>query len=166
MHIRRLGAVLLTAVSVAAFVTPPAAQAAGQVWSGRYSLVRYAAEKTGTSLAAQQWEPTFSDVYLFSTDCSTGRCVATVVGGPKPQNPTLPQPPRYTWDGEKWVHVYDWQWDCYQGPGVEKVWAPARSVAWYAPHADGVLRGNWRTDIQGGPCNGSVEMAVDASPVF
>lgn len=157
---------LLVAVAVAGGVAPPAAQAAGQVWSGKYSLVRYAAEKTGTSLAARQWEQTFSDVYLFATDCSSGRCVATVVAGPKPQNPTLPQPPRYTWDGQKWVHVYDWQWDCYQGDGVAKVWAPARSVAYYAPQPDGTLTGMWRTDIRGGPCDGFVEMAVDAVPVY
>lgn len=158
---------LLTAVVVLGLCLPtvPVAHATGQVWSGRFSLVRYAAEKTGTSLATRQSEPDFSDVYLFTTDCSGATCVATVVDGPKPKNPTLPQPPRYTWDGARWVHPYDWQWDCYMGDGIPKVWAPAHSIAYYVPQSDGSLRGSWRTDITGGPCNGSVVMDVAAFPV-
>jgi hypothetical protein len=166
MPFRRIGACVVAAVAVAAGLVIPPADAAGQTWSGRYSLVRNASGKTGTSLAASQWEPDFSDEYVFATDCRTGTCIATVVDGPQPKNPTLPQPPRYTWDGEKWVHIYNWQWDCYQGDGVPKVWAPARSIAFYAPMSDGSLRGSWRTDIQGGPCNGFVEMAVAAFPVY
>lgn len=80
------------------------AGAADANWSGDYSLKRFAATKTGTSLAASQWEPDFSDTYTFETDCSSGVCIATVVGGPAPANPTLPQPARYTWDGTSWVH--------------------------------------------------------------
>lgn len=76
----------------------PVAVAASQVWNGKYSLLRYAGEKTGTSLAARQPEPDFSDVYTFVTDCSR-ECVSTVVDGPRPANPTLPLPPRYTWNG-------------------------------------------------------------------
>jgi hypothetical protein len=146
------------------FVTPMAG-AADQIWNGKYSLLRYAGEKTGTSMAAGQHEPDFSDVYTFVTDCSGGQCVATVVDGPKPANPTLPLPPRYTWNGSTWVHIYEWQWDCYMGEGVPKVWAPARSVANYTPQPDGTLRGSWRTDIYGGPCGGTVIMDVAAFPV-
>lgn len=142
----------------------PMAVAAGQVWNGKYSLVRYAGEKTGTSLAARQPEPDFSDVYTFVTDCSR-ECVSTVIDGPQPANPTLPLPPRYTWTGSTWVHVYEWQWDCYMGEGVPKVWKPAKSVAYYTPQPDGTLRGSWRTDIDGGPCDGSVIMDVAAFPV-
>lgn len=57
------------------------AGAADANWSGDYSLKRFAATKTGTSLAASQWEPDFSDTYTFETDCSSGVCIATVVGG-------------------------------------------------------------------------------------
>ncbi len=106
-----------------------------------------------------------SDDYLFVTECSATACVATVVNGPKPANPTLPLPPRYSWDGSRWVHVYDWQWDCYMGEGVPKVYTPAHSVAYYTPQADGKsLRGVWRTDIDGGPCDGDVVMDVAGVP--
>lgn len=155
----------LALVVSAATWCAPAAEAAGQLWSGRWSLMRYAAEKTGTSLAARQPEPDFSDEYVFVTDCSRGKCIATVVSGPKPDNPTLPQPPQYTWDGTRWVHIYDWQWDCYMGEGIPKVWAPARSWAFYTPQANGTLRGTWTTQITGGPCGGTVEMSVAAFPV-
>jgi hypothetical protein len=117
------------------------ARAALPAWNGKYSLVRYPALKTGTSLAARQPEPTFSDDYDFVTKYSVTACVATVIDGPKPANPTLPQPPEYTWDGGKWVHIYDWQWDCYMGEGVPKQWNPARSWAFYTPQPDGSLRG-------------------------
>lgn len=53
------------------------------------------------------------------------------------------------------VHTYDWEWDCYQGEGVPKVWAPAHSVAYYTPQPDGTLTGSRRTDIDSGPCEGS-----------
>lgn len=134
-------------------------------WEGVYSLKRFAASKTGTSLAARQREPDFSDDYTFDTECVRTRCLATVVGGPKPANPTLPQPPRYTWQNGSWVHRYSWQWDCWQGVGVPKVWRPARSVATYKPQSDGSLKGVWRTTIYGGPCRGTVVMNVAAYPV-
>ena len=160
----RWGTALLAAGVVGANAcTTPVAGAAGQVWNGKYSLLRYAGEKTGTSLAARQPEPDFSDEYTFVTECS-GECVATVVDGPRPANPTLPLPPRYTWNGSTWVHIYEWQWDCYMGEGVPKAWNPARSVAYYTPQPDGTLRGSWRTDIYGGPCDGSVGMDVAAFP--
>ena len=164
MPLRRIAYVLLC-FTLSSMAVAPAADAVAPGWNGTWSLVRYAAAKTGTSLAARQPEPTFSDVYLFVTRCASTTCVATVVNGPKPKNPTLPQPPQYTWDGSRWVHVYDWQWDCYMGEGVAKVWAPARSWAFYTPQADGTLRGDWTTRITGGPCDGTVEMAVAAFPV-
>lgn len=146
-------------------VCAPSAAADVAIWNGTYSLVRYAAQKSGTSLAARQPEPTFSDDYTFVTTCTATTCVSTVTDGPRPHNPTLPLPPRYTWNGATWVHVYDWQWDCYQGDGVPKVWAQARSWANYTPQRDGTLRGNWKTEIYGGPCQGTVVMDVAAFPV-
>ena len=86
-------------------------------WNGKYSLVRYAVDKSGTSVAASQAEPTFSADYVFVTSCSTGKCVATATDGPTPKNPTLPQPSHYTWDGTRWVEHFDFQWDCYMGEG-------------------------------------------------
>ncbi|WP_137724157.1 hypothetical protein [Prescottella subtropica] len=160
---KALPAVALLALGLIAASAAPAG-AADPSWSGEYSLKRFAATKSGTSLAARQGEPDFADTYTFTTDCAAGTCVATVVDGPTPANPTLPLPPQYTWDGTSWVHVYDWQWDCWQGEGVPKVWTPAHSVAVYTPRPDGTLTGTWRTDITGGPCDGSVIMDVAAYP--
>ena len=160
---KALSAVALVAVWSVAGSRP--AGAAQPSWSGDYSVERFAATKTGTSLAASQWEPDFADVYTFETTCTDGTCVATVVGGPAPANPTLPQPARYTWDGASWVHHYDWEWDCWMGEGIPKVWAPAHSEAYYTPQPDGTLVGSWRTDIASGPCAGSVIMDVAAYPV-
>lgn len=138
----------------------------GQIWTGRFSVVSYASQKAGTSPAAQQPEADFTGQYVFKTDCASGVCIATVVSGPRSSNPTVPQPLRYTWDGARWTQSYDWQWDCFMGDGVPKVWAPARSFVYYVPQRDGSLEGSWRTDILGGPCSGNVTMAVAAFPVW
>src|SRR6185312_9683119 len=154
---------VLAAVTASVAGTPAVyAHAVSPSWNGKYSLVRYAVSKSGTSVAATQAEPTFSADYVFTTVCASGECVATATDGPTPKNPTLPQPSHYTWDGAKWVERFDFQWDCYMGEGAAKVWAPARSWAFYAPQRDGSLRGVWRTDISSGPCRGTVEMPVAA----
>ncbi|QLL06177.1 hypothetical protein [Mycobacterium vicinigordonae] len=152
---------LFAALGIAVCGTP-AASAATPAWNGKYSLVRYAADKTGTSMAAAQAEATFSADYVFSTVCSAGSCVATANNGPKPANPTIAVPSHYAWDGNRWVERFDFQWDCYMGEGVSKVWAPAKSWAFYTPQPDGSMRGTWHTDIASGPCQGSVEMPVAA----
>jgi hypothetical protein len=120
---------VLGGIALAVFGTPALpVHAAAPSWNGKYSLVRYAVDKTGSSVAAGQAE----------------------------------QPSHYTWDGTRWVEHFDFQWDCYMGEGVPKVWSPARSWAFYAPQSDGSLRGTWHTDISSGPCRGSVEMPVAA----
>ena len=55
-------------VAAAGGVTAGPAQAA-PLWSGRYTVVTYASEKIGTSVAARQPEPDFSAQYTFSTAC-------------------------------------------------------------------------------------------------
>lgn len=157
----RRGFALLAAMAVLAVPAHPAS-AATPSWNGKYSLVRYAAQKTGTSVAATQSEATFSADYVFSTVCSASSCVATANNGPTPKNPTIVVPSHYTWDGTRWVERFDFQWDCYLGEGVAKAWAPAKSWAFYTPQPDGSLRGTWHTDIYGGPCQGTVEMPVAA----
>ncbi|MDI9896424.1 hypothetical protein QM797_16985 [Rhodococcus sp. IEGM 1381] len=161
-----LAVVLAAAWSTTAIVPAAAAPSTTDAsWTGLYTLERFAATKSGSSLAARQSEPDFSDDYTFVSTCMGGPCVATVIGGPPPKNPTLPQPPQYTWDGTSWVHVYDWMWDCYQGPNVPRPLAPAHSVATYTPQPDGTFSGVWRTVIDSGPCVGDVVMNVAAYPV-
>ena len=164
---RRKWAALLGAVLIAVFAAPPvSARAENPSWNGRYTLVGFADQKTGNSRAAKQREAPFSGELTFVTRCSGGSCVATVVDGPRPTNPTVPLPERYTWDGTRWASIYDWQWDCFVGDGFPKVWSPARSWTYYVPQPDGSLRGTWLTEIYGGPCEGSVSMPVAAFPLW
>jgi len=139
------------------------AQAAPQAWTGQYSMVTYASQKGGTSAAARQSEADFGAVFVVSTSCSGGACVATA-HGPASSNPTVPNPLRYNWDGQQWKATYDWAWQC-AADGAESQWSPARSFTYYAPHSDGSLRGMWHTDIASGACRGSVVMPVAAHPV-
>ncbi|BBX15339.1 hypothetical protein CRI77_15590 [Mycolicibacterium duvalii] len=139
------------------------AQAAPQGWNGRYTVVTYASEKIGTSIASRQPEPDFSAQYTFSTSCAS-ICTATASDGPAPTNPTIPQPTRYTWDGKQWVFNYNWQWECFRGDDVPPEFAAARSLVFYAPAPDGSLFGTWRTEILDGVCKGTVIMPVAAYP--
>ena len=145
-------------------LSPASAHGQTQAWNGRYQMVTYASQKAGTSPANRQRENDFGAVFTLSTDCSSGKCVATVIDGPAPSNPTIPQPTRYTWTGTEWQTTYDWVWDCFLGDGYQKQWSPATSWAFYQPQPDGTLRGTWHTDIAEGPCRGSVVMPVAAAP--
>lgn len=148
-----------------AFVLPAPAHAAGGQWNGRYTVVTYGSQKAGTSVAARQPESDFSAVYTFSTVCSGTRCVATVIDGPAPTNPTLPRIQRYTWEGNQWMYVYDWQWECFRGDGMPTTFNAARSWVVYVPQPAGSLRGTWHTDIADGACRGNVIFPVGAYPV-
>ena len=149
---------------VAALGVAPAAGATPQPWNGRYQMVTYASQKAGTSPAARQRESDFGATFTLATACSGTRCVATVVDGPPPGNPTVPNPARYAWNGSEWTTSYDWLWDCFLGEGNQKQWARATSWSFYAPQPDGSLRGTWHTDIAEGACRGSVVMPVAAFP--
>ena len=158
---------MIVAISVtgAGVLAASTAGAAGQQWSGLYSMVSYASQKVGTSAGADQPEPDFSAEFFFVTDCSSGTCIATAAHGPDPTNPSVPRPQQYTWNGTQWMSLYDWDWDCFRGEGVAKEWNPARSWAVYTPQPDGSLRGTWHTDISRGVCRGSVMWPVAAYPV-
>lgn len=163
MLVRRL-CTALAAVLVAGLAPVPSAAAVGQGWNGRYTVVTYATQKNGTSVAARQPEGDLSAVYTFATACAATTCVATVLDGPAPSNPTIPQPQRYKWNGEKWTFAYNWQWECYLGDGAPRVFSPAQSWVSYTPQPDGTLQGSWYTDILSGPCRGNVLMPAAAFP--
>jgi hypothetical protein len=156
-------AAMVSATMVWATTTAVPAQAAGQLWNGRYTVVTYASDKVGTSIAARQSEPDFSAVFTFLSDCSSGRCIA-VANGPAPSNPTIPTPQRYLWDGSRWSLTYDWQWECNRGDGGPRVYSPARSWVFYEPQSDGTLQGTWHTDIYSDACRGNVIMPIAAIP--
>jgi hypothetical protein len=161
----RRGVLLLISAGLAATVlTPATAAAAPQPWNGRYQLITYASQKAGTSPASRQAEGDFGAVFTLVSQCVGIRCVATVTDGPRPGNPTIPQPTRYAWNGSEWISSYEWLWDCLGGGGNQKQWARATSWTYYQPQPDGSLRGTWHTDIAEGACRGTVVMPVAAFP--
>ncbi len=155
---------LAAALLAATLLSPATAAAAPQPWNGRYQMITYASQKAGTSPASRQQESDFGAVFTLATQCSGNRCVATVIDGPRPGNPTIPQPTRYAWSGSEWTSSYDWLWDCFLGEGNQKQWARATSWAFFQPQPDGSLKGTWHTDIAEGACRGSVVMPVAAFP--
>ena len=160
---RRRNMPLLGAVLLAGAITlSPTAQAAPKPWNGRYQILTYASQTAGTSPASRQAENDVSAVFTVRTSCTVTTCVASV-DGPRPGNPTVPWPARFTWNGSEWTTNYDWLWDCLLGGG-QKQWAHATSWTLYEPQPDGSLKGNWHTDIADGACRGSVVMPVAAVP--
>lgn len=141
---------------------PPAAHAAPKPWNGTYQMVTYASQKAGTSAASRQRENDFGAKFTLATQCSVRECVATVVDGPRPGNPTVPWPTRFAWNGSEWATSYGWMWDCLVAADGQKTWARAASWTYYQPQPDGSLKGTWHTDIAEGPCRGSVVMPVAA----
>jgi len=155
---------MVATLCAASLLVSSTAQGQPPTWNGRYQMVTYASQKAGTSPATRQKENDFGAVFTLSTACSAATCVATVLDGPAPSNPTIPQPTRYTWNGSQWYTSYEWVWDCFLGDASQKLWSPATSWAFYAPQPDGSLRGSWQTDISAGPCRGTVVMPVAAVP--
>ena len=152
------------AILTSLLVSPPAqATPTPTPWKGRYQMLTYASQKAGTSPASRQAENDFSAVFTLSTSCTVKTCVASIVDGPRPDNQTVPWPPRVTWNGAEWTTSYDWLWDCLAGSG-QKQWAHATSWTFYKPESDGSLKGSWHTDIAEGACRGNVVMPVAAVP--
>ena len=155
-----LGAGLLAfAVSLSA---PAGADAAS--WNGEYAITFIVGPKAGTSVAAGQPESQYTDTYTLSSSCASGKCTATIVGGPAPRNPTVPQPVQFTWDGSSWTQSSEFQWDCMM-PDTTIEWDPARADVRYTPQADGTLAGMMHTEILSGTCQGTLEMNMTAERV-
>jgi hypothetical protein len=166
MSARRASAGLSGLVALAALCFhggAATAHAAGQAWTGNYSMVTYASQKAGTSAAARLPESDFGAVFTLATSCSGRVCTATA-NGPASSNPTVPNPLTYRWDGQQWKSVYDWVWQCSVGGSGQLQWSPAQSFTFYTPQSDGSLRGIWHTDIATGACRGSVTIPVAAVP--
>ena len=103
----------LCAASLAiALSLPPTASADPPSWNGEYAITFIVGPKSGTSMAAGDPEVQYTDTYGFRSSCTSGKCIATIISGPPPRNPTVPQPVQFTWDGSSWTQVSDFQWDC------------------------------------------------------
>ena len=139
----------------------PAASADTASWNGEYAITFIVGPKSGTSMAVGDPEGQYTYTYGFSSSCTGGKCVATIVSGPAPRNPTVPQPVQFTWDGSSWTQVSDFQWDCMM-PDTSIEWDPARAEVRYTPQPDGSLSGHMHTDIASGACQGTVDMDMTA----
>jgi hypothetical protein len=140
---------------------PRSAFADSLSWNGAYAVTFVVGPKAGTSVAAGQPEGQYTDIYTFQSKCADGKCTATIIGGPAPKNPTVPQPIQFTWDGSSWTQVSDFQWDCMM-PDTTIEWNPARADVRYTPQPDGTLSGAMHTEILSGACQGSVELNMTA----
>jgi hypothetical protein len=161
-RISGLVAVAAVSLGISVCLAPPAL--ADPSWNGQYEVTFFTAQKSGTSMAANQPESMHVDVYTFSSSCSSGKCVATITDGPAPRNPTVPQPVQFTWDGSAWVSNTTWRWACLLDDGTIE-WSPAGSTARYTPKPDGSLMGEWHTDIASGACQGTLDMPMEAVPI-
>jgi hypothetical protein len=144
-----------------AALLPPAASGDNPSWNGEYAITFMVGPKSGTSMAVGDPESQHTEKYGFRSSCASGKCIATIVSGPPPSNPTVPQPVQFTWDGSSWTQVTDFQWDCMM-PDTSIQWAPAKSTVRYTPQANGTLAGVMHTDISSGPCQGWIEMDMTA----
>ena len=130
-------------------------------WNGEYAITFIVGPKSGTSIAAGQPEGQYTDTYAFRSNCTSGKCTATIISGPPPKNPTVPQTAQFTWDGSSWTQGSDFQWDCMMPDGTIQ-WNPARADVRYTPQPDGTLSGTMHTEILSGACQGTVEMNMTA----
>jgi hypothetical protein len=152
----------LCAVPLAVAVAlPPTASADSPSWNGLYAITFMVGPKSGTSMAAGDPEEQHTEIYGFRSDCTGGKCTATIVSGPPPTNPTVPQPVVFTWDGSSWRQVSDFQWDCMM-PDTTIQWNPAHADVRYTPQPDGSLSGVMHTEIANGACKGTIDMNMTA----
>jgi hypothetical protein len=152
----------LCAASLAiAFSLPPTGFADSVSWNGEYAITFIVGPKEGNSIAAGQSEVQYTDTYGFRSSCTRGACTATIISGPPPRNPTVPQPVQFTWDGSSWTQVSDFQWDCMM-PDATIQWSPARADVRYTPQPDGTLTGTMHTEILSGPCQGTLDIHMTA----
>lgn len=152
---------LCAASAAIALSLAPTTSADSPSWNGQYAITFIVGPKAGTSIAAGQPEVQYTDTYTFSSSCTGGKCTATIVGGPPPRNPTVPQPVQFTWDGSSWTQTSDFQWDCMMSDETIQ-WNPARSDVRYTPQPDGSLSGTMHTDILSGACQGTLDINMTA----
>ena len=152
----------LCAASLAiALSLPPTASADPPSWNGEYAITFMVGPKSGTSMAVGDPESQHTENYGFRSSCASGKCIATIISGPPPTNPTVPQPVQFTWDGSSWTQVSDFQWDCMM-PDTTIQWNPARANVRYTPQPDGSLSGIMHTEIFSGACQGTIDMDMRA----
>ncbi|WP_099020797.1 Rv2253 family sensor-like surface protein [Mycolicibacterium palauense] len=160
---RRGGILASAALMAGSLVAAPAALAdEAPDWNGRYKVTFHTDEKSGTSMAAGQQETPYTVSYLFTTDCSSGECVASATDGPTPKQ-NVSTTVTFDWTGSHWSRTADWRWDCLLSDGTI-TFDPATSVTTYVPQPDGSLTGTFATTVDSGACQGSVSIPLTAVP--
>ncbi len=155
--------IVTAAVISATLAAAPVAQAADEAfWGGQYKVTFHTDEKTGTSIAATQTETPYTASYVFSTDCSSGTCVASATDGPVPKE-NVTRAMRFDWTGSVWSRSNNWNWDCLLPDGTI-TYDAAKSVTTYTPQPDGTLKGTFETTITTGACEGTVTIPLTAKP--
>ncbi len=129
-------------------------------WSGNYRVTFHTDQKSGTSMAATQQETPYTATYEFTTDCSSGKCVATAIDGPTPKQ-NVSATVKFDWTGSQWSRSNTWKWDCLL-PDRTITYDPATSVTTYLPQSDGSLTGTFETTINQGACQGTVTIPLTA----
>src|ERR1700726_1084188 len=152
---------LCAAPLATALLLTPTASADSPSWNGQYAITFMVGPKSGTSMTVGDPEGQHTETYGFRSSCTSGKCTATIISGPPPSNPTVPQPVQFTWDGSSWTKVSDFQWDCMM-PDTTIQWSPARSTVRYTPQSDGSLSGTMHTEIFSGACQGTIDMDMKA----
>ena len=132
-------------------------------WDGAYKITFHTDQKSGTSSAATQPETPYTATYTFATDCSSGKCVASVVDSPTPKD-NVAQSVSFDWTGSQWTRSSSWKWDCLL-PDKTVTYDPAYSLTNYVPQPDGTLSGTFQTTISEGACQGTVSIPVTAAAV-
>ncbi len=155
----RYGLIAIAAVGTT-LALAPLAHADEAFWGGRYKVTFHTDQKSGTSMAATQSETPYTASYLFSTDCSSGTCVASATDGPTPKENVL-KSMRFDWTGSVWSRTNNWNWDCLLSDGTI-TYDPAKSVTTYTPQPDGSLKGSFETTISAGACQGTITIPLTA----
>lgn len=159
---RFLGQMAVAAMLIGAAVVGAPTVRADPNWNGRYNVTFHTDQKTGTSVAATQPETPYTASYLFTTDCSSGTCVASATEGPTPKD-NVSTSTKFDWTGTEWSRSNPWRWDCLLPDGTI-TYDPADSVTTYVPQPDGTLTGTFRTTIASGACEGTVSIPLTAAP--
>ena len=159
MHHRQTTA--LAALLAAGALAVPMAHADGTpFWGGWYRITFHTDQKSGTSIAATQQETPYTAWYKITTNCSCGKCVASVIYGPTPKDNVV-QSVTFEWTGSTWSRSNSWSWDCLHPDGTTTL-DPANSTTTYTPQSDGTLAGTFQTTIDGGACQGTVTIPLTA----
>ena len=159
MHHRQTTA--LAALLAAGALAVPMAHADGTpFWGGWYRITFHTDQKSGTSIAATQQETPYTAWYKITTNCSGGKCVASVIDGPTPKDNVV-QSVTFEWTGSTWSRSNSWSWDCLHPDGTTTL-DPANSTTTYTPQSDGTLAGTFQTTIDGGACQGTVTIPLTA----